>query len=99
MTLHFGLSEKRSFEKWDHSNSISLMIIKCGIQEVFRGVTSEEVTNGKDFLAEIEKHFAKIRKAKTNTLLLSLISIKYKDKGNIRDILWKCLILLQSLRY
>lgn len=77
--------EKRNFEKWERSNRMSLMIIKRGIPEAFRGAVSEEVTNAKDFLTEIEKRFAKNDKAETSTLLQSLISIKYNGKGNIRE--------------
>ena len=42
---------------------MSLMIIKHEILETFRGMVSEEVTNAKLFLAEIEKCFAKSDKA------------------------------------
>lgn len=48
-----SLDEKKYYEKWDSSNRISLMIIKCGIPEIFRGAVSDEVS-AKDFLAEIE---------------------------------------------
>ena len=39
----------------------------------------------KDFLVEIEKHFAKNDKTETSTLLASLISMKYKGRKNIRE--------------
>ncbi|XP_058722337.1 uncharacterized protein LOC131594269 [Vicia villosa] len=77
--------EKKNYEKWDRSNRMSLMIIKRGILESFRGTISEVITSAKDFLAEIEKRFAKSDKAETSTLLQSLIFIKYKGKGNIRE--------------
>ncbi|XP_057452120.1 uncharacterized protein LOC130743925 [Lotus japonicus] len=64
---------------------MSLMIIKRGILEVFRGTISKEIKSAKDFLAEIEKCFAKRDKAKTSTLLQNLISMKYQGKGNIRE--------------
>ncbi|KAL2498095.1 hypothetical protein Adt_23645 [Abeliophyllum distichum] len=77
--------DRRNFEKWERSNRMSLMIIKHGIPEAFRGAISEEVTNAKEFLAEIEKRFTKNDKAETSTLLQSLISMKYKSKGNIME--------------
>jgi len=61
------------------------MIIKRGIPEAFRGAVSDERTLAKDFLAEIEKYFAKNDKAETSTLLASLIFMKYKSKENIRE--------------
>ena len=39
----------------------------------------------KDFLAKIEKRFAKNDKAETSKFLASLISMKYKGKENIRE--------------
>ncbi|XXG86494.1 hypothetical protein AAC387_Pa11g1379 [Persea americana] len=77
--------DKRNFEKWDRSNRMSLMIIKHSILEAFRGAVSDKITKAKEFLTEIEKRFVKNNKAKTSTLLQSLISIKYNGKGNIRE--------------
>ncbi|MCH86638.1 hypothetical protein A2U01_0007497 [Trifolium medium] len=77
--------QRKDYEKWDRSNRMCLMIIKCGIPRVLRGTISEEITNPKDFLAEIEKRFKKSDKAKTSTLLQNLISMKYQGKGNIRE--------------
>ena len=64
---------------------MSLMIIKRSIPRAFRGAVSKKITKAKEFLAEIEKYFVKNNKAKTSTLLQSLISMKYKGKGNIRE--------------
>ena len=77
--------QRKDYEKWERSNRMSLMIIKRGIPEVFRGTVSEEITSAKAFLAEIEKRFAKSDKAETSTLLQNLISMKYEGKGNIRE--------------
>ena len=77
--------ERIIYDKWDRSNRMSLMIIKRGIPEAFRGAISEGIESAKDFLAEIEKRFAKSDKAETSTILKSLISMKYKGKGNIRE--------------
>ena len=48
---------------------MSLMIIKRDIPEVFRGTVSNDITSVKEFLAEIEKRFAKSDKAETSTLI------------------------------
>ena len=61
---------------------MSLMIIKRDIPEVFRGTISDDRTSVKEFLAEIEKCFAKSDKVETSTLLQNLISMKYQGKGN-----------------
>ncbi|XP_022638717.1 uncharacterized protein LOC106767994 isoform X1 [Vigna radiata var. radiata] len=80
LTIKSTSDEMIEYEKWDRSNRMSLMIIKRGIPEVFRGAISEEITSAKDFLIEIEKHFATNDKAETSALLQSLISMKYQGK-------------------
>ncbi|XP_022880462.1 uncharacterized protein LOC111397696 [Olea europaea var. sylvestris] len=85
LTEESSPDEKRNFERWARSNRMSLMIIKRGIPEAFRGAVSEGITNAKEFLVEIEKRFVKNDKAETSTLLQSLISMKYKGKGNLRE--------------
>ncbi|XP_022899322.1 uncharacterized protein LOC111412621 [Olea europaea var. sylvestris] len=85
LTEESSPDEMINFVKWDCSNHMSLMIIKRGIPEDFRGAISEEITNAKKFLAEIEKRFGKNDKAEISMLLQSLISKKYKGKGNIRE--------------
>ena len=78
---------------------MSLMIIKRGILEAFRGAVSEKITKAKEFLAEIEKRFVKNDKAETSMLLQSLISMKYKGKGNIREYIMEMSQLLLTLRH
>ncbi|RVW65936.1 Retrovirus-related Pol polyprotein from transposon TNT 1-94 [Vitis vinifera] len=84
--------------KWERSNRLSLMIIKRGIPEAFRGAVTDEVTNASDFLAEIQKRFAKNDKAETSTLLASLISMKYKGKGNVREYIMEMSHLASKLK-
>eukprot|EP00257_Ricinus_communis_P020158 XP_015579327.1 uncharacterized protein LOC107261842 [Ricinus communis] len=59
--------------------------MKRGIPKTFRGAVSEGITITEDFLAEIEKRFAKSAKSETSMLLQSLVSMKYKGKGNVRE--------------
>ena len=94
----FLCEQRKLHEKWDHSKHMSLMIIKRDISEVFRGTISDDITSAKEFLAEVEKRFAKSDKAETSTLLqnLILISMKYQGKGNVGNTLWECQILLQN---
>ncbi|XP_062088878.1 uncharacterized protein LOC133795442 [Humulus lupulus] len=90
--------QRRIYEKWDRSNRMSLMIIKRGIPEAFRGAVSEEVTDATTFLAEIEKHFAKSDKAETSTLLKKLISMRFKGKENIREYIMEMSHLASKLK-
>ena len=68
-----SLDDRKNFEKWDRSNRMSLMIIKRGIPEAFKGAVSEKITKAKEFLAEIKKRFVENDKVETSTLLQSLI--------------------------
>ncbi|XP_020585691.1 uncharacterized protein LOC110028261 [Phalaenopsis equestris] len=77
--------DRRIYEKWDRSNRLSLMIIKRGIPEAFRGAVSSEITDAASFLAEIEKRFAKSDKAETGILLKKLISMRFSGKESIRE--------------
>ncbi|KAK6160360.1 hypothetical protein DH2020_003741 [Rehmannia glutinosa] len=90
--------EKRNFEKWERSNRVSMMIIKCGIPEAFRGTVSEEVTTANEYLVEIEKCFVKNDKAETTTFLANLISLKYKGKGNIKEYIMEMSHIASTLR-
>ena len=73
-------------------------IIKRGIPEVFRGVVSDDITSAKEFIAEIEKRFAKSDKAETSTLLQNLISMKYQGKRNVREYIMEMSNIASKLR-
>ncbi|XP_042380043.1 uncharacterized protein LOC121972440 [Zingiber officinale] len=92
-------SELRAkYEKWDRSNRMNLMIIKHGISEAFRGAVSNCVTKAKEYLDDIEKRFAKSNKVETNTILKSLISMKYKGKENIQKYIMEMSHLTSKLK-
>ncbi|XP_075523990.1 uncharacterized protein LOC142556415 [Primulina tabacum] len=76
--------EKREFEKWERSNRMCMMIMKRAIPETFRGTMSSDIATAKAFLQDLEKRFAKSEKSEIGTLLASLVSMRYRGKGNIR---------------
>ena len=51
------------YGKWDRSNKMSLMIMKCGVPEVFGSAITDEVTSASEFHAEFQKRFTKNDKA------------------------------------
>ena len=59
LTTDSSVKVKKEFERWDRSNRMSFMIIKCGIPVTFRGTVSKEVTIAKEFLNDVEKRFTK----------------------------------------
>jgi len=90
-------SNEVKIEKWDWSNRMFLMIMKCSIPEAFQGSISEG-QSAKKFLKEIEQYFAKNEKAKTSNLLAKIISMKYKGKGNIRKYIMEMSNLASKLK-
>lgn len=59
---------------------------------------SDDITTANGFLEDIEKRFATIEKAETSTLLASLISMRYKGKGNIREYIMEMSHLASKLK-
>jgi len=59
LTAESFFDDKKNFEKCERSNRMSLMIIKRGIPEAFRGALSDKISLAKDFLAKIVKCFTK----------------------------------------
>ena len=90
--------EKRDMEKWERSNRMCMMIMKKAIPETFRDTMSEEIFTAKEFLEDIEKRFVKNEKAEIGTLLTSLISMRYKGKGNIREYIMEMSHLASKLK-
>ena len=48
-----------------------------------------EETIAREFLNDLKKWFAKNEKAETSTLLVNLVSMRYKAKGNIREYIFE----------
>ncbi|GMJ06062.1 hypothetical protein HRI_004275400 [Hibiscus trionum] len=98
LTADSTLDAKRDFERWDRSNRMSLMIMKHSIPEAFRGTESEEITQAKSFLDDLEQHFAKNDKVEMTSLLNSLMSMKYKGQGNIREYIMEMFHIASKLK-
>ena len=89
---------RRDMEKWERSNRISLIMMKRSILEAFRGIMSEDIVTTKDFLTDLEKKFAKNEKIETSTILANLISMRYKEKGNIKEYMMEMSHLVLKLK-
>ncbi|XP_062103430.1 uncharacterized protein LOC133814497 [Humulus lupulus] len=59
--------------------------MKHSIPEAFWVTESEGITKAKNFLEQIEECFAKNDKVEMTTLLGSLMTMKYKGHGNVRE--------------
>ncbi|XP_062089655.1 uncharacterized protein LOC133796191 [Humulus lupulus] len=85
LTKESTRDEKADFARWDCSNRMSLMTMKHSIPEAFWGIESEGITKAKNLLEQIEERFATNDKVEMTTLLGSLMTLKYKGQGNIRE--------------
>ncbi|XP_024027843.1 uncharacterized protein LOC112093502 [Morus notabilis] len=72
--------------------------MKKAILKAFRGTMSDKIATAKEFLVDIEKRFVKNEKAEIGTLLTSLISMRYRSKGNIREYILEMSHLTSKLK-
>ncbi|KAL6345346.1 hypothetical protein AAG906_015829 [Vitis piasezkii] len=63
--------QRANFEKWEHSNCMSLMIMKHSILDTIRGAMPEE-EKAKSFLSQIANRFVGSKKVETSTILSKL---------------------------
>ncbi|RVW70885.1 hypothetical protein CK203_061436 [Vitis vinifera] len=91
------VEQRTNFEKWEHSNRISLMIMKHYIPNTIMGAMPEE-ENAKSFLSQIADQFIGSEKVETSTILSKLVSMRYKGKGNMRKYIMEMSNLVTRLR-
>ena len=65
--------QRRNYEKWEYSNRVSLLIIRCSSLEAFWGIASKYITKVSEYLAKTKVHFAKNIKAETSMLDLNKV--------------------------
>ncbi|XP_073056955.1 uncharacterized protein [Primulina eburnea] len=75
--------QKCSLEKWERSNRMILMIMSF-IPNTIRDVIPKE-NDATKFLTQIEDRFAANEKVETSSILTKLVSMRYKEKGYIRE--------------
>ncbi|XP_047309738.1 uncharacterized protein LOC124913174 [Impatiens glandulifera] len=96
-TVISSSEEKNKFKKRDRLNNMTHDHKACN-SEVFRGAMTEDTTNAKDYLAEIEKRFVKNDKVEISTILKSLISMGYMGNGNVREYIMEMSKLASKLK-
>ncbi|KAK4406339.1 hypothetical protein Sango_0640400 [Sesamum angolense] len=77
-------TEKASYELWERSNRLSLMLIKKHISKGIRG-SIPECTKVKDFLKAIEDQYVRSDKALASTLMKRLSDVKYNGSRSVRE--------------
>ncbi|KAL0286530.1 UNVERIFIED_CONTAM: hypothetical protein Scaly_2791000 [Sesamum calycinum] len=77
-------TEKASYELWQQSNRLSLMLIKKHISKGIRG-SIPKCTKVKDFLKAIEDQYVCSDKALTSTLMKRLSDVKINGSRSVRE--------------
>ena len=68
--------QKALYEKWEHSNRMSLMIMKCSITPAIRGAIPDS-DNAMTYIKSVEEQFLGTSKFLASTLMIKMITMKY----------------------
>ncbi|XP_026416153.1 uncharacterized protein LOC113311541 [Papaver somniferum] len=77
-------AEKATYERWERSNCLSLMLIKSHINKSISGLIPEH-DNVRDYLQAIEEQFATSDKVLAGTLMQKLSSMRYNGTSGVRE--------------
>ncbi|GJU64837.1 retrovirus-related pol polyprotein from transposon TNT 1-94 [Tanacetum coccineum] len=76
LTATSTVDEKRTYEIWERSNRMSLMIMKNSILIAIQGAISDS-KSAKKFLKSVEEQFKGSSKANASTFILKMLTTKY----------------------
>ncbi|KAH9667906.1 hypothetical protein KPL70_021226 [Citrus sinensis] len=76
--------EKASYERWERSNRLSMMLIKAHVGKSIRG-SIPDCDKVKDYLSAIEQQFETSDKAMASTLMSKLPSMKFTGTKGVRE--------------
>ncbi|GKD71320.1 hypothetical protein Tco_1325410 [Tanacetum coccineum] len=84
LTATSTVDEKKTYEIWERSNRMSLMIMKNSISIAIRGAIPDS-ENAKEFLKSVEEQFNGSSKANVSTLILKMLTTKYDGLSGFRE--------------
>ena len=84
LTADSTADQKKTYEIWERSNRMSLMIMKNSISTAIRGAIPDS-ENAKEFLASVEEQFKGSSKAHASTLILKMLTTKYDGVSGVRE--------------
>ncbi|GAV70394.1 UBN2_2 domain-containing protein [Cephalotus follicularis] len=76
--------QKAAYEKWEHSNCMSLMIMNISISVAIRGAIPDS-NNTKSYLASMEEQFKGSSKAHASTLIMKILTTRYDGTSGVRE--------------
>ena len=80
--------QKALYEKWERSNRMSLMIMKCSITPAICGAIPDS-DNAMNYIKSVEEQFLGTSKSLASTLIIKMITMKYDGHSGVREHIMK----------
>ncbi|XP_017698371.1 uncharacterized protein LOC120113082 [Phoenix dactylifera] len=77
-------TNKASYERWERSSRLSLMLIKSCISKGIKG-SIPDCHKTKDFMKAIEEQFISSNKALASTLMKRLSNMRHSSSKSVRE--------------
>ncbi|XP_028108052.1 uncharacterized protein LOC114306929 [Camellia sinensis] len=87
-TIESSAAEKSSYNKWERSNRLSLMLIKSHISQNIKG-SIPPFDKVKNYIRAIEEQFVSSDKALASTLMNELSGMKHNNSKSMREHIMK----------
>ncbi|GAV91546.1 hypothetical protein CFOL_v3_34940, partial [Cephalotus follicularis] len=84
ITAQSTTEQKASYEKWELSNRMSLMIMKSSISVAIRGAIPNS-NNAKTYLSSVEEQFKGSSKAHASTLIMKMLTTRYDGTSGVLE--------------
>ncbi|XP_071740502.1 uncharacterized protein [Rutidosis leptorrhynchoides] len=84
LTDETTVEQKRTYDIWERSNRMSLMIMKNSISPAIRRAIPDS-ENAKEFLEFVKKQFKGSSKSHASTLILKMLTTKYDGVSGVRE--------------
>ena len=89
--------QKALYEKWERSNRMSLMIMKCSITPAIRGAIPDS-DNAMSYIKSVEEQFLGTSKSLESTLMIKMITMKYDGHSSVREHIMKMSDMASQLK-
>ncbi|GAV88450.1 UBN2_2 domain-containing protein [Cephalotus follicularis] len=84
ITAQSTIEQRVTYEKWERSNRMSLMIMKSSISVAIRGAIPDS-NDAETYLASVEEQFKGSSKAHASTLTMKMLTTRYDGTSGVRE--------------
>ncbi|RVW86998.1 Retrovirus-related Pol polyprotein from transposon TNT 1-94 [Vitis vinifera] len=89
--------QKALYEKWEHSNRMSLMIMKGSITPAIREAIPDS-DNAMSYIKSVKEQFLGTSKSLASTLMIKMITMKYDGHSGVREHIMKMSDMVSQLK-